>query len=232
LAVRAVTLPGRVPLAVVGDVHGNVRRLAAVLESIGARGDVEGILLTGDLTPGPWAEGPHSRGPGEILRMLRESGFPFAFVPGNHDPPEMPEPENVDGRIADFLGWRLLGVGGAPRNFGFPYEWDDGELELPGSGFDLVLTHTPPWRTRLALTGRGEDAGSFQIRSLLASGPAALVCGHIHEAAGVERVNGVPCYNAGALAGPAARARFGLLTWPGTGEAGVEFRVVEVAEGE
>lgn len=214
-------------IAVIGDIHGNAARLALVLEAIAARGDVRGLLVTGDLGGGTLGRSGRLWAPREILGILRVTGLPFVFVPGNHDAPRMDEPENVDGGVHDFLGLRVLGVGGAPRAFGFPYEWEDGSLALPVGGCDLVLAHAPPAGTRLGITADGQDAGSRQIRELLARRPAALVCGHIHEAVGMEDVDGVPCYNAGALGAAFARAQHGVLT---LGEAAA-FAHVHVPEG-
>lgn len=203
------------PLAVIGDVHGNTARLRLVLDAIGKLDGIRGILVTGDLKAGPWARLARADGPKEVLAMLRAHGAPFVFVPGNHDAARMDEPENVDGQIRDFCGWRLLGIGGAPRAFGLPYEWEDGSVRVPAGAFDLVLAHAPPAGTALARTARGVDAGSRQVRGLLAGAPLGLVCGHIHEGVGTEEVDGVPCYNAGALGGPFDRAQYGLLTFDG-----------------
>lgn len=206
----------RSPLAIVGDIHANTARLRRVLDAIAGLGDVQGMLVTGDVATGPARRLMGKPGPKDVLAVLREPGIPFVFVPGNHDTPRMDEPENVDGRIRDFCGWQILGIGGAPRAFGLPYEWDDGSVEVPDGACDLILSHAPPAGTALARTAGGVDAGSRQVRGLLRRRPCALVCGHIHEAVGAEDVDGVPCYNAGALGGPFPRAQYGLLTFDGT----------------
>jgi uncharacterized protein len=216
------------PIAVIGDIHGNAARLSLVLDAVAARGDVRGMLVTGDLAAGVFARIAGPSGPKEILAILRGTGLPFVFVPGNHDASRMDEPENVDGAVGSLLGMSVLGVGGSPRAFGLPYEWEDGSLDLPGGPCDLVLAHAPPALTRLGMTARGKDVGSRQVRDLLVRRPRALVCGHIHEAVGIEEVDGVPCYNAGALGGPFARAQYGVLTLGET----VAFVHLEVPEGE
>jgi Icc-related predicted phosphoesterase len=205
----------QLPLAIVGDVHANTARLRLVLDAIAGLSDVRGFLVTGDLAAGPMRRLMGAAGPRDVLALLRACGMPFVFVPGNHDTPRMDEPENVDGQIRDFCGWRVLGIGGSPRAFGFPYEWDDGSVDVPAGACDLVLAHAPPAGTALARTARGVDAGSAQVRDLLRRGPSALVCGHIHEGVGIEEVDEVPCYNAGALGGPFDRAQYGLLTFEG-----------------
>lgn len=203
------------PLAIVGDVHANTARLRLVLDVIGKRSDIRGILVTGDLAAGPMRRLMGAAGHKDVLAILRGRGMPFVFVPGNHDTPVIDEPENVDGRVREFCGWRILGIGGSPRAFGLPYEWDDGSVDVPAGACDLVLSHAPPAGTALARTAHGVDAGSRQVRKLLARAPRALVCGHIHEGVGCEDVDGVPCYNAGALGGPFDRAQYGLLTFDG-----------------
>lgn len=216
-------------LGVIGDIHGNAERLRRILAAVTARGDVRGLLVTGDLAAGVFSRVRGLAGVSEVLALLRGTGLPFVFVPGNHDAPEMDEPENVDGRIQDFLGVRVLGMGGSPRAFGLPYEWEDGSVALPAGACEVVLSHTPPAGTRLGVTARGKDVGSRQVRELLsARRPRALVCGHIHEAVGIEEVDGVPCYNAGALGGMFAGSCYGVLT---LGEAPA-FEHVQVPEAE
>ncbi|HSW31021.1 MAG TPA: metallophosphoesterase, partial [Longimicrobiales bacterium] len=214
-------------LGVIGDVHGNAARLAPVLDAVAARGDVRGKLVTGDLGGGSLGRGGRLWAPGEILAILRGTALPFVFVPGNHDAPRMDEPENVDGRIADFLGFRVLGIGGSPRAFGLPYEWEDGSARIAEGACDLILSHAPPAGTRLGITSKGADAGSRQVRGLLGRRPHALVCGHIHEAVGIETVDGVPCYNAGAIGGMFAGSCYGVLTLGGA----AAFEHVQVPEG-
>jgi len=130
-----------------------------------------------------------------------------AFVAGNHDDPYVDAPEgcvDVDGFTANVAGWRVGGVGGAgPARFGFPYEWSEDEIrKRPPLDAQILLVHCPPIRTRLARCNHGGDAGSAAIRERLVPGVRVLLCGHIHESAGFEVVDGVPCMNAGSLGRP------------------------------
>ena len=82
------------------------------------------------------------------------------------------------------------------------------------SPFDILISHTPPARTNLDRTARGEHVGSEAVRRWIATArPALLVCGHIHESWGVERVEGVLCLNAGALGEPYGEEIFWLVRW-------------------
>lgn len=158
----------------------------------------------------------------QALERARATGLPVLFVPGNHDLPRVPLEGNVDRRLVRIGGVRIFGIGGSgPARMGFPYEWTDealAEVEVPGR--DLILAHAPPADTGLDVTQYGEHVGSRTIRALAAGTEGALLCGHIHESAGVERVEGCLCYNAGSLGAPFGRLQAGLLEMdPGTGRA-------------
>ena len=204
-------------LGVVGYLHGNMSGLWKALDALKLRG-VEGICLTGDFAPIlSWRHGKTSSGDGveDILEVLEEPGLPFVWVPGNHDSPDMPYKGNTDRRLTMLCGLRVVGVGGSgPNRFGFPYEWDEEEirgLELPPA--DILLCHCPPARTDLDRTVTAEHVGSEAIRELAAGHRGILVCGHIHEAAGLDRVGNCLCLNAGSLGASYAGLRIGLIDW-------------------
>jgi Icc-related predicted phosphoesterase len=223
-----------VRLAVLGDVHGELDRLATVLGWL-AREPIDLALLVGDIGVDPTRVAP-------LRRLLRERhdasvravlervesrlDCPVVFVPGNHDLPDPPgdvPAVNADRETVEVLGLRIAGLGGAgPARFGFPYEWSDEAADraleelLPATAEppDVLLCHTPPAGSRLDRTARGEHVGSRSVRAWLARrSPRLFVCGHIHEAAGIERVEGVPCLNAGALGEPYAAAVGWTVEW-------------------
>ncbi len=204
-------------IGVVGDLHGNTGGLRRAVDALLARG-VEGICLTGDFTPFVrWDVGKAgSEDPvADALALLESVGVPFVWVPGNHDSPDMPYKGNTDRRLTRLCGLRVVGVGGSgPNRFGFPYEWDEEEirgLELPPA--DILLCHCPPARTALDRTASGEHVGSEAIRELASEHRGILICGHIHEAAGVDRVGECLCLNAGSLGEPYARLQIGMIEW-------------------
>jgi Icc-related predicted phosphoesterase len=136
-------------------------------------------------------------------------------VPGNHDV-RHEAPSNVDGRSVDWLGLRVYGLGGGgPRRFGFPYEWTEDEVaHIPPPVYDLLLTHTPPFGTALDTTVHGRHVGSPTIRGWALAAGGLLVCGHIHEAAGVEQLGDCLCYNAGSLGEPFGQTQVGIAERP------------------
>jgi predicted phosphodiesterase len=63
-------------IAAIGDVHGNLPALEAVMEEINEE-NVDGIVVCGDTIAGPL--------PTETLALLQESRIPVHFLRGNHD---------------------------------------------------------------------------------------------------------------------------------------------------
>lgn len=220
-------------IVVIGDVHGERERLAGGLRLVrDQRADV--VLLVGDIgadPPWPSADrrrlrGPHDQSVRDVIAQVAEAcACPVVFVPGNHDLPDPPgdvQGINADRRIVEVAGLRIAGFGGAgPTPFGFPYEWSEQQaeavlqplLEGAAGGVDIFLSHTPAAGT-LDRTVHGASVGSTTVgRWIERATPKLFVCGHIHEAWGVERLAGVPCVNAGAFAAPYARESAWVVDW-------------------
>lgn len=206
-------------LAVIGDVHVHMERLALVLARIREVG-VDGVLQVGDLTREvtPWrkdaAAYDAARASAErVLDAIRSLGVPVLWVPGNHDPRDLDGEGNVDGRVEVLGPWSVHGIGGSgPARFGFPYEWDEGDIRsrtVPPC--DILLCHTPPARTRLDRTRRGQHVGSEAVRELALAHTGLLVSGHIHEAPGVEWLGDCLCVNAGGLGEPYGAPRVAFV---------------------
>ena len=133
---------------------------------------------------------------------------PLLYVPGNHDGSygrHAPEGcENIDGKLYDFHGLRILGLGGSRQYSGGPHQYTETEMRgrirklLPRitliNGFDLLLTHTPP-------EGHGDlpdmaHRGFACFNPLLEHWkPRYMVHGHIHTSytAGAETLRLHPC---------------------------------------
>ena len=221
-------------IAILGDIHGEQERLAETLCLLSeARSEL--VLLVGDigLDP-PWhsparetERGLHDESVRGVLARVRAAlKCPVVFVPGNHD---LPDPEhdvdglNVDRRVVHVAGLRLAGFGGAgPTRFGFPYEWTEPEAQAAlerllfarDDRIDVLLCHGAPRDSKLDRTRDGRHVGSDAIRSWISrTRPRMFVCGHIHEAWGVERLDGVPCVNAGALGNPYGQEIAWVVDW-------------------
>jgi Icc-related predicted phosphoesterase len=208
-------------LAVIGDVHAEWGRLKLVLRRIAAE-KVDGILLVGDIAcahhapPNSLRRTRYLMNVDGVLREVRSLDVPVRWVPGNHDIPSPPFEGNLDHRVEEVAGYRVAGIGGAgPDRFGFPYEWSDEELAarvIPEA--DVYLAHAPPKDTALDVVLSGDHVGSASIRALALSRRGVLLCGHIHEAAGVIRLGEMVCMNAGGLGAPCGKPQVGFVRGP------------------
>ena len=90
-----------------------------------------------------------------MLSEVAALGRPWAWVPGNHDLSDNDLPNNADGRVLEVAGLRVGGIGGAgPARFGFAYEWSEDDVRARSHlDCDVLLVHTPPLGTALAIVG-------------------------------------------------------------------------------
>jgi Icc-related predicted phosphoesterase len=220
-------------IVVFGDIHAEQQRLGSTLELLeGLEFDL--ALVAGDVGSDPPWRSPareterqaHDDSVRETLeRVAAYVCAPVLFVPGNHDlrdPVDGLPAVNCDRTIVEAAGLRVAGFGGAgPTRFGFPYEWSEEEADAAlGSmlgataGVDVLLSHSPPRDCALDVTYRGAHVGSAAVHEWIGkSRPRLVVCGHIHEAWGVERVEGVPCINAGAMGEPCPEELVFTVDW-------------------
>jgi uncharacterized protein len=202
----------------VGDVHESTGMLKAI-PGINA---AEGLILSGDLT---------NRGREDKARLVLdralEANRTLMAQMGNMDHPEVGEllsrrGENIH-RQARLLapGVVLMGVGFSPPTpFGTPSEIPEAELalwlqethqlardlaasECATCPFRLVaVIHAPPLDTRLDRTSSGLHVGSAGVRAFIEQAqPEVVICGHIHESVGEERLGRSHVLNPGLLAG-------------------------------
>jgi Icc-related predicted phosphoesterase len=224
---------GQQTIVLIGDVHDEIERLARTLALVDdCRADL--ALLVGDIGEDPpWhralrrtRRAEHDESIRRVIAHVRSAcECSVVFVPGNHDlddPPGDVDGINADRRIVEVGGLRIAGLGGAgPTPFGFPYEWSEDEAEAAldrllgdAGAVDVFLSHSPPSDTKLDRTAHGAFVGSTAVKRWISRvRPKLFVCGHIHEAWGVEWREGVPCVNTGALGEPYARDIAWIVDW-------------------
>ena len=152
------------------------------------------ILSAGDLKP-------------EYLSFLvTMASCPLLFVHGNHDgnydryPPE--GCECIEDKIVTVNGIRILGLGGAKKYNGGPYQYSEREMKRRitklkwklwrSGGFDILLTHS-------SVRGCGDaddiaHQGFEAFFPLLEKyQPAYLIHGHVHKSYGHELTRELPC---------------------------------------
>jgi uncharacterized protein len=189
------------------DIHGAFDVLEKILCTAGKS---DAILLGGDLT--------HFGEPDDAERVicLAQKYSPNVLaVSGNCDSLEI-ERRLVelgvgvrgDGRL---LGeWGIHGLSGAPLWRPRTYEFSEDELgqvldagvnTLSGAKRHAVLSHVPPRNCSLDRTFFWKHVGSTALSDFIAARqPELVVCGHIHEARGIERIGQTTVVNCGSAA--------------------------------
>ncbi len=150
----------------------------------------------------------------DLLRhaiSLIEKKFPaFLAVSGNMDPVTTDSILSETGHAlscdkpATLCGQKLYGLGGANRSpFNTPNEWDENDAEqrlanIPEGGADILVTHAPPFESGADRISSDAFVGSKAIAACVSRiRPALLLCGHIHEAAGIYRFGSTILVNPG-----------------------------------
>lgn len=118
---------------------------------------------------------------------------PILYVHGNHDECyDRTPPEGcicIDGKIYEFNGIRILGLGGSMRYRDGAYQYTQSQMNwrvrklffrlLRKKGFDILMTHSPAWHIN-----DGEDlphTGFKVFRYLLEKyTPRYFIHGHVH----------------------------------------------------
>jgi len=189
------------------DFHGDeeaVQRFASKAEE--AKADV--LVVCGDMTHFGSIQGAR-----DLFSLLNGLRLPVFFVPGNCDPPSLAEIEVegancIHGKYRFYGGVAFLGIGGGPISpFNCPFEMTEEEMkELLQQETDkplinrwfVLVSHTPPKNTKIDKIYSGRHIGSESIRRFIEEKkPSAVLCGHIHEARGIDKINGTILVNPG-----------------------------------
>jgi hypothetical protein len=177
------------------DPHGRYGHIPALLSL--CQPDV--VLIAGDVT---------HFGPAEAaLELFELVDCPVLAVAGNCDPLSITEVfeehgANLNDGMRTLEDVYFVGVGGSNITpFNTIFERGEEEIEAAVSGIalsgkhSLLLAHCPPlgW---CDLTHRGVHAGCESVRKIGANFEL-IVCGHIHEARGIERMRNAVVVNPG-----------------------------------
>lgn len=207
------------------DLHGNRESLDRILADAGP---VDLVLLGGDITNFGSPEDAE-----DLVHQAQQAGQHVWGVAGNCDSAQ------IERRLED-LGVSLRGRGIVLGDLGLHglsamppwrsgmYQFTEEELadmlrtgyeQIAGATRHVVLSHAPPYRSTLDRTRLFQHVGSKALRAFIEqTQPVLVLCGHIHEARGTERLGLTTVANCGpAVAGFYARAEVGQ-------EVGVELR--------
>lgn len=199
----------RVKLLAISDIHGNLNTTSQ-LAYMASKMNVDAVIVSGDLSPFMSIETAK-----EILEILSEANKPIFYVPGNMDDPKLGEgvkvekTECIHKKAARFKDLEIIGVGGGligPFKTPFEYTEDDFRKILNEisreihSDRTVLVTHNPPYNTSADKLTWGEHIGSVSIRQFIKEEqPLVNICGHIHEARGIDRIGRTVIVNTGPL---------------------------------
>jgi uncharacterized protein len=203
-------------LLCLSDIHGEAAGLGAVLPEAAGAG---AVVLAGDLTHlGGYRDAE------AVLAPLAGLGLPLLAVAGNMDYEGVRRylgEKGIDihgrGVVLDGVGFMGLG-GGTPSPFNSPWELTDaearplletGRAQIANADFKVLVSHAPPRGTKIDRSFTGMHVGSQAVMDFIAGGAVDLcLCGHIHEAAGEERIGKTLCVNLG----PFKNGSYALIT--------------------
>ncbi|MCX8173327.1 MAG: metallophosphoesterase [Thermoplasmata archaeon] len=205
----------RVRILQVADIHASQKGLNTLRNAVASE-KPDLVIICGDITH----FGPYEFA-GQVLGLLKHQVF---VVLGNCDMPDTFEKvvlhQNIvhlHGITQEFQGVKFSGFGGAngtPWAYGNLYteeEIYDALRKLVGET-TILVTHTPPVsfvRARIS-----EEMGSTAVdRVVQERKPLAVLCGHIHEADGVERIFGKTLV---VNPGPAKHGRYAVVEVEGS----------------
>lgn len=186
------------------DIHGHVGYLPTISKELGP---ANLVIVAGDLT--------HFGGRDEakrILSALRESNPHILAVPGNCDRQGVDdylttENVNLSCNCITIDGIDFVGMGGSlpcpgktPNELGedeFDICLREPEKEIRSSRRVVLVTHQPAKNTLVDAVG-DRHAGSSAIADFIVRNePILAISGHIHEAAGIDRIGPTTLVNPG-----------------------------------
>ncbi len=204
-------------LLVVTDIHGNLGAVDRIIKAVNKK-KIDAVLVAGDVTD--FGTGDNAL---QVLNLFKQVSKKIFYVPGNCDYVDTFDTKELDemslhGRYTKIGNVTVIGVGGSVETpFSTPFELGEEEIDsLLEKAYRaakqpkdfILISHTPPYNTRLDLTASGIHAGSKAVRSFIEEyEPKLVICGHIHEARGIDTLGKILMVNPG----PARRGFYALV---------------------
>ena len=192
-------------ILVMGDIHGHSHKIFNYLQ----KNTVDLIILTGDIThfgPPKLCE--------DILNEICAFNVPTFTIPGNCDPTgvygeiENSNAINIHNRSIITKNIGICGFGGSnPTPFNTPLEFEEMEIydelkklmkQIENQEIRILVTHAPPYNTKTDLIPSGDHVGSKSVRKIIEEfQPSINLCGHIHEAVAIDKIENTIIFNPG-----------------------------------
>ncbi|MEZ5336126.1 MAG: metallophosphoesterase [Methanolobus sp.] len=176
-------------LFAIADPHGNYSKIEELLEM---SGDIDVVLIAGDITNFGPDEKAH-----DLFSLFKQ---PILAVPGNCDHESIlniidnSQATNLHNKSVLINGVRFIGMGGSnPTPFCTPFEIQECDYETNLNRMKnealytkeplIILTHAPPYGI---LDKVGDSHVGCKALRTLVDEADLIICGHIHEARGIE----------------------------------------------
>lgn len=170
------------------DIHSDLGALRRLIDI-----EADYYFCAGDLVS--WA-----RGLDQVGEILKAKAGRMLLIPGNHESEtdisafcDQYGFENMHGRTRSIGGVQIAALGYSnPTPFNTPGEYSEAQIEarlamLASPNPQILVCHCPPKGTPLDLGGGGRHFGSTAVANFIDQvSPRYFLCGHIHEAEGVQ----------------------------------------------
>lgn len=189
-------------ICVITDIHGKKSSLEKLFESINIR-EFDLLLCCGDITSfGGEKEAK------EVLELI--PNIPFYTVFGNCDKREVKAYIDSEGislheKEVKIGNYSIGGFGGSNKSpFGTPSEYDEDQLMVGLSKLSfqntILVTHVPPYGTKLDKIENNKSIGSTSVRSIIEKmQPLVAISGHVHESRAIDSIDKTQLMNPGPL---------------------------------
>jgi Icc-related predicted phosphoesterase len=180
------------------DIHGHPYRMRSIEKQVAAH-QPDVVVLAGDISGRCELDG--------MLEALKRLALPVLMIYGNCDR------RDLKGRLSAFPNLHfihrtsmrvgdveIVGIGGTlPLPFHSRLGFREREAVAHVKGMlqksSVLVAHPPPYGVRDRVLGLFHS-GSRAVRKLMDScSPALVICGHIHEQAGISKVDGTAVVN-------------------------------------
>jgi Icc-related predicted phosphoesterase len=198
------------------DIHNSFKKLQAILSH--EDGTFEAVVLGGDITTFGTASTIE-----DAIRIAQSFGKPVYAVTGNMDPTTLDDSISQFGVSINARGVMLkdvgfFGISASPFSpLHTPNEVSEEEImsrvesgwkDVAAAKIKILVSHTPPHNTRLDVIHSGAHVGSTAVRTFIETHqPDVVICGHIHEASGVDSIGKTRSINCGA----GSLGRYGVI---------------------
>ncbi len=177
------------------DTHGDTTIHRKMLEAA-VKEDVDLVVIAGDFTE-------NDECPEGFIQAFKDIGKEVMFVPGNHETEVTSEfleqfygIKNLHGFSVNYEGFSLMGCGGA--NIGLNQISEEDlfiQLEkanryVQKGNRKIMVTHVHPSGSKIEKFTPWFKGSTGVTKAIYEFQPDVLICGHVHEAGGIEEKMG------------------------------------------